>query len=58
MQKEHKAMKKWIRSFLSESLQSPPLLKKASGVAPLIAYNSVGRPLWTPKRYDTLTKEG
>ncbi|NBT85323.1 MAG: phage portal protein [Alphaproteobacteria bacterium] len=51
-------MKKWIRSFLSESLQSPPLLKKASGVAPLIAYNSVGRPLWTPKRYDTLTKEG
>lgn len=51
-------MRKWIRSFMSELPETHSLSQKASSTAPLIAYNAVGRPVWTPKRYDTLTKEG
>ena len=51
-------MKKWIRSFMPESLRAQQLSKKSSSVTPLIACNTVGRPVWTPRRYDSLTKEG
>ena len=32
--------------------------KKASAAAPLIALEAVGRPVWTPRRYDALAAEG
>lgn len=51
-------MKKWIRSFMSKSIDAESISTKSSSVAPMIACNTVGRPIWTPKRYDTLTKEG
>ncbi len=31
---------------------------KASAAGPRIAFNSVGKPRWTPRRYDTLAEEG
>lgn len=34
------------------------LSKKASSVAPMIAFSTLGRPVWTPKRYDRLAEEG
>lgn len=32
--------------------------RKASRVSTMVAYNSIGRPVWTPKRYDRLAEEG
>lgn len=51
-------MKKWIQSFMPKAMQKDSLAQKSSSVAPMIACNTVGRPIWTPKRYDSLTKEG
>lgn len=36
-----------------ESVQS-----KSSAAGPMIAWSGVGRPKWTPRRYDTLAEEG
>ena len=43
----------WFRKVSNRFGQS-----KASRVSTLIAYNGVGRPVWTPKRYDRLAEEG
>ena len=32
--------------------------QKASAAGPVVAYSQVGRPRWTPRRYDTLAEEG
>lgn len=32
--------------------------QKASAAGPVVAYNNVGKPRWTPRRYDTLAEEG
>jgi len=34
------------------------LLQKASAVAPLISLQSLGQPVWTPRRYDKFAEEG
>jgi hypothetical protein len=50
-------MLKWIQTKVTpfkEALKS----NKASKVAKLIAYNSMGQPIWTPRRYDALAEEG
>jgi HK97 family phage portal protein len=50
-------MLKWIKTnipFTKVALKN----KKTSKIAPLIAYNSVGQPIWTPRRYDALAEEG
>ncbi len=31
---------------------------KTSGAGPMIAWNHIGKPKWTPRRYDTLAEEG
>jgi HK97 family phage portal protein len=46
-------MKTWIRSIMSGLMR-----QKNSSVDSLIAYNVVGRPVWTPKRFDTFSEEG
>lgn len=51
-------MKKWIQSFMPKAIQKGFYAQKPSSVASVIACNTVGRPIWTPKRYDSLTKEG
>ncbi|MGL4427057.1 MAG: phage portal protein [Alphaproteobacteria bacterium] len=48
----------FISSFFSKKIMTPTLEKKASRLAPLIAYQSVGRPVWTPLAYDALTDAG
>jgi HK97 family phage portal protein len=35
-----------------------PQSTKASAAGPVIAWSQVGRPKWTPRRYDTLAEEG
>jgi HK97 family phage portal protein len=32
--------------------------RKSSSIGPLIAYGTVGNPVWTPRRYDSLADEG
>lgn len=32
--------------------------KKTSSVGPMIAYGTIGHPIWTPRRYDSLADEG
>jgi hypothetical protein len=32
--------------------------RKASATGPLLAMASQGKPVWTPRRYDTLAEEG
>jgi HK97 family phage portal protein len=34
------------------------LLEKASAVAPLISFQALGQPVWTPRRYDKFAEEG
>lgn len=34
------------------------LLVKSSRVGPLVAYNTVGQPVWTPRSYSALSEEG
>lgn len=49
----------WIQSALKDfSKRKLPLEKKASCFSSLIAYGSLGRPLWTPVQYDRLSEEG
>jgi HK97 family phage portal protein len=53
-------MKQWVtqtikdRFFAKKTLDS----QKQSAVGGLIAYHLVGKPVWTPRRYETLTEEG
>lgn len=49
-------MKKFFQKVASGLLQRSE--SKQSQVSSLIAYNSIGRPVWTPKRYDRLAEEG
>lgn len=35
-----------------------PQAVKTSGAGPVVAWSQVGRPSWTPRRYDTLAEEG
>ncbi len=44
-------MKKWLHYRKSAQV-------KASKVAPMVAYNTLGQPVWTPRRYDALAQEG
>src|SRR5262245_2586282 len=43
-------MKQWWHRLMSA--------QKSSAVGSLIAYHTVGRPVWTPRRYDSLAEEG
>lgn len=36
---------------------TPTLAVKNSAAGPLIAWSQIGRPKWTPRRYDTLAEE-
>ena len=38
--------------------QKQKVEEKQSQVAPLIAAQSYGKPVWTPRRYDKLSEEG
>ena len=40
----------------TKTIGSP--VQKASATAPLMAYQSIGQPIWTPRRYDCLSEEG
>jgi len=31
---------------------------KASAAGPMVAWSHIGKPKWTPRRYETLTDEG
>lgn len=44
----------WLKKLVRTS--APEV--KASRAGPLIAYNSLGKPVWTPKQYDRLSQEG
>ena len=47
-----------MHTFFSRFLQSSSYEHKSSSVGSLVAYNLVGNPVWTPKRYDRLAEEG
>jgi HK97 family phage portal protein len=49
-------MKTWFKKIAADLLQRSET--KQSRVSPLIAYSSLGKPVWTPKRYDKLAEEG
>lgn len=49
-------MKSWLKKKAADLLKRSET--KQSRLAPLIAYNSLGKPVWTPKRYDKLSEEG
>jgi HK97 family phage portal protein len=51
-------MSKWWQSAARMLARSKSMDHKASAVGSLIAYNTVGRPVWTPRRYDALAEEG
>ena len=51
-------MKQWFHKALSRNHQSDQHVHKHSTVGSLIAYHTIGQPVWTPRRYDTLTEEG
>lgn len=53
-------MKKWIpdsmfKRFYSKNTQT---VHKESRIGSLIACHFIGKPVWTPRRYETLTEEG
>ena len=50
-------MMSWLKRLTSGSLR-PDLEQKASGTGSIVAYNVLGQPVWTPKRYDSLAEEG
>jgi HK97 family phage portal protein len=45
------------RAFLSQKTSSPSHIK-SSRMAPLVALQNVGQPVWTPRQYDKLAYEG
>lgn len=47
-------------NWITQSLKKTEALYRTKGstVGNLIAYNTVGRPVWTPRRYDKLVEEG
>lgn len=49
-------MKSWFKKITTDLLARSET--KQSRVSPLIAYSSLGQPIWTPKRYDKLSQEG
>ncbi len=49
-------MLSWLKSPWADGRSR--VSKKASVVAPLVAFNVLGRPVWTPRRYDSLAQEG
>ena len=49
-------MQSWFKNIAADLLQRSET--KQSRVSPLIAYSSLGKPVWTPKRYDKLAEEG
>lgn len=51
-------MQNWFQSLKTGLKSSKKVLHKHSQASSLIAYNTVGRPVWTPKRYETLSEEG
>ena len=46
-----------LRSVLGALLRAP-VERKASRTAPLLAYHGAGRPVWTPRDYAALAREG
>lgn len=46
----------WHR--LTAKKESPPLAAKASQTGAMVALTHVGRAVWTPRNYESLTKEG
>ncbi len=38
--------------------QSSKIAQKASSVGSMVAYNSLGQPVWTPRNYEALTAQG
>jgi HK97 family phage portal protein len=46
----------WVENIMKRIHQW--LKRKASAAAPLIAYGAAGRPVWTPRNYQTLAEEG
>lgn len=51
-------MKKLKALWKKQTKTEDPPIQKASAAAPLMAYQSVGQPVWTPRRYDRLSEEG
>jgi HK97 family phage portal protein len=50
---------KYLARLWPVSLKKEPgLHQKMSQVSPLLAYGTLGQPIWTPKRYDSLADEG
>ena len=49
-----------LRDLVKKALRpkAEPINVKTSAAGPVIAFNNVGRPKWTPRRYDTLADEG
>lgn len=44
--------------FKTQNVNTKVTETKASSVAPLVAYNTIGRPVWTPRNYEALSKQG
>jgi HK97 family phage portal protein len=53
-------MKKWWQKAARTFVRTNPKQngQKASSVGGLISYNTIGRAVWTPRRYESLTEEG
>lgn len=51
-------MKGFMNRWAKGDAQEQPVLTKASTTSPLVAYHTVGRPVWTPRRYESLSQEG
>lgn len=45
-----------LREFMSR--MAKPQAAKASNAGPVIAWSNIGRPKWTPRRYECLAEEG
>lgn len=48
-------MWKWIKTSQGKTLHNQ---SKSSVVGSIIAMNQVGQPVWTPRRYESLSEEG
>lgn len=51
-------MKKWSISHWAAQRFKQQGGQKASAVGSLVSYQAMGKPVWTPRRYDALSEEG
>jgi HK97 family phage portal protein len=51
-------MKGFMNRWGKRGAQEQPALSKASTTSPMVAYHTVGKPVWTPRRYESLSQEG